>query len=163
MMIGPYSFTYVPIKTNQFEIATWQYLSNASDPVHIYIEGDDYIIICEGKWTESHITTKTTHLHDDNEFRNQMIRHIQGALNFSNKKVYAFYIVDADCGYTSDLTLEALKKQLELETIQPTNKEQILRAFYGYTTWQNLRKVIPTLQFYSKADIEAMNKAIEDK
>ncbi len=42
MMIGPYSFTYVPIQTNQFEIATWQYLSNASDPVHIYIEGDGY-------------------------------------------------------------------------------------------------------------------------
>lgn len=137
----------------------WYIFEGCTNP-DIYIEGDDYIIICEGKWTESHITTKTTHLHDDNEFRNQMIRHIQGTLNFSNKKVYAFYIVDADCGYSSDLTLDALKKQLELETIKPTNKEQILEAFYGYTTWQNLQRVIPTLCFYSKAEIEAMNEEI---
>ena len=73
----------------------------------------------------------------------------------------AFYIVDADCGYSSDLTLDALKKQLELETIKPTNKEQILEAFYGYTTWQNLQRVIPTLRFYNKAEIEAMNRTLE--
>lgn len=140
----------------------WYIFEGCTKP-DIYIEGDNYVIICEGKWTESHITTKTIYLHDDNEFRNQMIRHIQGALNFSNKKVYAFYIVDADCRYFSDLTIDALKKQLELETIKPTNKEQILDAFYGYTTWQNLQKVIPTLHFYSKTEIEAMNRSIDNK
>ena len=28
----------------------------------------------------------------------KLIRHIQGALNYTNKKVYAFYIVDKGCG-----------------------------------------------------------------
>lgn len=42
MLVGPYSFTYSPIQTKEFEIATWQSLVNASEPVHIYIEGDGY-------------------------------------------------------------------------------------------------------------------------
>lgn len=135
----------------------WYIFEGCTNP-DIYIEGDKYVIICEGKWTESHITTKTTHLHEENEFRNQMIRHIQGALNSSNKKVYAFYIVDADCGYCADLTLNALKLQLEIETIKPTNKKDILDAFCGYTTWQKLESVIPNLRFYSKSEIDEICK-----
>ena len=65
----------------------------------IFIEGEDYVIVCEGKWTEPNITTKTTHLSADGESRNQMIRHIQGALNHTDKKVFAFYIVEKGCGY----------------------------------------------------------------
>ena len=42
VLVGPYSFTYIPVQTNEFEIATWQNLTNASSPVHIYIEGDGY-------------------------------------------------------------------------------------------------------------------------
>lgn len=42
IMVGPYSFTYIPVQSGDFEIATWQHLTNASDPVHIYIEGDGY-------------------------------------------------------------------------------------------------------------------------
>ena len=42
VLVGPYSFTYIPIQTDEFEIATWQNLTNASSPVHIYIEGDGY-------------------------------------------------------------------------------------------------------------------------
>ena len=41
-MISPYSFTYIPVQAGEFEIATWQHLTNASDPIHIYIEGDGY-------------------------------------------------------------------------------------------------------------------------
>ncbi len=131
----------------------WYIFEGYTSP-DIYIEGDDYVIVCEGKWTESHITTKTTHLHEDNEFRNQMIRHIQGALNSTDKRVYAFYIVDADCGYTADLTSDAFKKQLDSETVKPENKEQILDAFCGYTTWQRLQSVIPAIHFCTKAEID---------
>ena len=134
----------------------WYIFEGCTNP-DIYIEGDDYVIICEGKWTESHITTKTTHLTDENEFRSQMIRHIQGALNQTNKTVYAFYIIDAGCGYCSDLTLDALKTQLELETIPPANKKEILEAFRGFTTWQKLENVIPALDFYSKTEIDHCN------
>ena len=137
----------------------WYIFEGCTNP-DIYIEGDDYVIICEGKWTEPHITTKTSHLCDEYEHRSQMIRHIQGALNSTNKKVYAFYIVDADCGYTNDLTLDALKKQLKDETIKPDNIEQIIGAFYGYVTWQQIEKAIPTIRFHSKNDIDAISRAV---
>lgn len=90
----------------------WYVFEGFTNP-DIFIEGDDYVIVCEGKWTEPHITTKTTNLAADNEYRNQMVRHIQGALNYTNKKVYAFYIVDKDCGYEADLSTDAFAAQLE--------------------------------------------------
>ena len=135
----------------------WYIFEGATNP-DIYIEGDDYVIVCEGKWTEPHITTKTTHLKADNEYRNQMVRHIQGALNATKKQVYAFYIADADCGYLNDLTSEALKEQIEHETIAPKNKEKILSSFYGYTTWQKIKSAIPSLNFMSKEEINAIKK-----
>lgn len=133
----------------------WYIFEGATNP-DIYIEGKDYVIICEGKWTESHITTNTTHLCEENEYRSQMIRHIQGALNSTWKKVYAFYIVDEDCGYTSDLTLEALKRQIERETIKPNGITSILDSFYGYTTWQKIKSVIPSVHFRSKEEIDSI-------
>ena len=131
----------------------WYIFEGATAP-DIYIEGADFVIVCEGKWTESHITTKTTHLKGQNENRNQMIRHIQGALNSTNKKIYAFYIVDATCNYIGDLTEDAFKVQLDMETIKPNNREAILSAFYGYTTWQELESKIDDLQFLSKEQID---------
>ena len=122
----------------------------------IFIEGDDYVIVCEGKWTEPHITTTTTYLSSVSEYRNQMVRHIQGALNYTNKKVYAFYIVDAECGYTEDLNKESFVRQLELETIplEDIEKEKISNAFYGYTTWQDINKQLPQIVFQLKNEIK---------
>ena len=60
VLIGPYSFTYTPIQTKEFEIATWQYLTNVSDPVHIYIEGDGYAFNRNGLPTNN--PTPRTHL-----------------------------------------------------------------------------------------------------
>ena len=132
----------------------WYIFEGATNP-DIYIEGEDYVIICEGKWTEPHITTKTTNLAADNEYRNQMVRHIQGALNYTNKKVYAFYIVDKGCGYEADLSTDAFAAQLEKETIEipGKEKEEIIRAFYGYTTWQDIKNVLPAVDFKTKAEI----------
>lgn len=122
----------------------------------IFIEGDNYVIVCEGKWTEPNIKTTTTYLSAPGEYRNQMVRHIQGALNYTNKKVYAFYIVDAECKYTKDLSKESFARQLELETIQPDDveKEKISDAFYGYTTWQAITEKLPQIVFKSKKDIK---------
>ena len=132
----------------------WYMFEGYTNP-DIFIEGDDYVIVCEGKWTEPHITTTTTYLCSAGEYRNQMIRHIQGALNYTNKKVYAFYIVDAGCGYTEDLNKESFVRQLELETIQPEDieKEKISNAFYGYTTWQAIQEKLPQIVFLSKSEI----------
>ena len=132
----------------------WYVFEGFTNP-DIFIEGDDYIVVCEGKWTEPHITIKTTNLTADNEYRNQMVRHIQGALNYTNKKVYAFYIVDRGCGYEADLSRAAFASQLELETINipEDEKEQIINAFCGYTTWQNIKNLIPFVDFKSKEEI----------
>lgn len=121
----------------------------------IFIEGDDYVIVCEGKWTEPHITTKTTNLAADNEYRNQMVRHIQGALNYTNKKVYAFYIVDKNCGYEADLSTDAFAAQPEQETIKipEYEKAQIIDAFCGYTARQDIKNLIPFVDFKSKEEI----------
>lgn len=121
----------------------------------IYVEGDDYVIVCEGKWTEPNITAKTTHLCGADEYRHQMIRHIQGALNITDKRVYAFYIVDADCAYRDALTPEALREQIALETVTPERREEILASFCGYTTWQGLKSLIPSLSFMRRDEIDA--------
>ena len=59
MIVGPYDFTYVPVDAGTFEIATWQHLTNASDPVHIYIEGDGYAFDRHGRPTRN--PTPRTH------------------------------------------------------------------------------------------------------
>ena len=131
------------------------FLFEGSTHPDIFIEGEDYVIVCEGKWTEPNITTKTTHLSADGESRNQMIRHIQGALNHTDKKVYAFYIVEKGCGYEEDLTKDRLAEQLETETIRipDSEKEKILASFCGYTTWQEIEKQIKGVSFKRKEDI----------
>lgn len=133
----------------------WYLFEGFTNP-DIYIEGEDYVVICEGKWTESHITTTTTYLSDKGEYRSQMVRHIQGALNHTGKKVYAFYIVDADCGYTDDLSKKQLQLQLDRETIRldDAEKKAILDSFYGYTTWQEIKAMIPEVVFKGKHEID---------
>ena len=127
----------------------------------VFLEGEDYIILCEGKWTEAKITNETTHLKNARgEQRNQMIRHIQATLNYCNteKLVYAFYIVDSECGYLDALTKDAFCKQLNNETIQLPEKEKelISSAFYGYTTWQKIKTALPCVNFPSKEEIDMM-------
>ena len=132
----------------------WYVFEGFTNP-DIFIEGADYVIVCEGKWTEPHITTKTTHLCADGEYRNQMLRHIQGALNAYSKKVYAFYIVEDGCGYEKELTKECFAEQIETETVKipSSEKAMILGSFYGYTTWQAIEKEIPDIKFKRKEEI----------
>ena len=53
MRVGLYSFTYIPITTDKFDIATWQHLTSASEPVHIYIEGDGHAFDRHGHPTQN--------------------------------------------------------------------------------------------------------------
>ena len=128
----------------------------------LYIEGDDYIIICEGKWTEPHITTETTYLKTaKGAYRNQMVRHIQGALNSAgNKKVYAFYIVDKNSGYTKDLEKDSFAEHVEKETISLSYSEKmdVISSYYGYTTWQDIEQIID-VHFKTKAEIDAATQS----
>ena len=128
----------------------WYMLEGFTHP-DIFIEGEDYIIVAEGKWTEPHITTTTSYLVNHNE-RNQMARHIQGALNYAakngNKKVYAFYIVDGDQDYANTLT--GLRLDKEAVELNDSEKEEILNAYRGYTTWQKIENIFEDIKFRPK-------------
>ena len=90
-----------------------------------------------------------------------MVRHIQGALNATSKRIFAFYIVDRNCDYLSELTESAFKKQLLEETIQLDENERakIGESFYGYTTWQDLQEAqITGLSFLSIQEIDRLIK-----
>lgn len=133
----------------------WYMFEGFTSP-DIFIEGDDYVIVCEGKWTEPSITTTTKYLASEGEYRNQMIRHIQGALNYTTKRVYAFYIVDKECGYKNELDKESFIQQIELETIKMDEKEkkEVLKSFYGFTTWQDIKSKLPKIVFKDKKSIK---------
>ena len=138
----------------------------------IFIEGEDYVIVCEGKWTEGNITTTTTFLCDtvpsknpgesNREYRNQMTRHIQAALDcYKGKRVYAFYIVEEGCKYEKELAKKKYGAELKKETIplSEEEKEQILGAYCGYTTWKKITKKIENIVFLSKEDIRNSSAA----
>ena len=124
----------------------------------LFAEAEQYVLLIEGKWTERKITTSTTHLKEnDGEYRNQMIRHIEGAINsFPNKKVYACYIVDDECKYKKELTKEALKKHLKLETIKKNlqTEKRIVNSFYGFLTWKDIQSLFPEIEFKTKEEIK---------
>ena len=78
-----------------------------------------------------------------------------GCLNLnSGKKIYAFYLVDKECGYLLDLTKESFNKKIDDETITVDNKEEILNSFVGYTTWQDIKELFPDIEFKTKKEID---------
>lgn len=142
----------------------WYVFEGFTSP-DIFIEGDDYVIVCEGKWTEPYITEQTTNLKKrDGEYRNQMIRHIQGALNYTTKKVYAFYIADKECSYLKELEKEKINEHLKKETIEldDLEKGKIRGAFRGYTTWQDIEAVASGIKFKTKEEIIEQRRKYND-
>ena len=52
--VAPDDFTYVPIQTDSYSIATWQKINNhKNDTVHIYIEGDGHAFDVYGQPTDN--------------------------------------------------------------------------------------------------------------
>ena len=47
----PSTFDYVKIETKQFELASWQKITNSKDPIRIYIEGDGHAFNHNGRPT----------------------------------------------------------------------------------------------------------------
>ena len=131
---------YKAIENNE----KWAILEGTSKP-DLFIESDRFILIIEGKLTEPHTTTKTTYLMS----RNQMLRHIQGAIehnrqNNQNKKIIAFYIVPETFSQ-----IEEIKKGdkfvdiLEKESVRISDHKYIdliTSSYYGYTTWEKVEK-----------------------
>ena len=120
---------------------TWNKFERPSYP-DLFVENENNILIIEGKRTEKDITKKTTYL----EHRSQMIRHIENALSYCHckKQVIAFYIIEENCHYKNLCTKSYLKKSFAEETIKKDTKlrNEICNCFYGYTTWQEIAKVL---------------------
>lgn len=124
--------------------SSWYILEGTSNP-DLFIETDELLIVIEAKWTEPTITSSTTYL----EHRSQMVRHIQGALEYNrtsceNKKtVIGFYIVD-DVKFVLKnkqlMSLRGFSGELQKETVPIANKQEIIDCYKGYTTWQKIQE-----------------------
>ena len=119
----------------------WNTFESPSHP-DLFVENENNILLIEGKRTEKDITKKTTYL----EHRSQMIRHIENSLCYCHgkKRVIAFYIIDENCGYENHCTKSYFKESFAEETIKKDTEleNKICNCFYGYTTWQEIAKVL---------------------
>lgn len=50
-VVMPTDMEYVPIATGEYEIATWQRITDNTSPIHIYIEGDGHAFNSRGRPT----------------------------------------------------------------------------------------------------------------
>ena len=125
------------IELAKSEFKSWNTFETASYP-DLFIENDKFIIVIEGKRTETDITRSTTYL----PHRCQMARHIENALYYcdNKKKFIGFYIIEDTCKYKDHCTREYFRNCLELETIQKNKvqKSAIANCFYSYTSWQEI-------------------------
>lgn len=90
--IVPDGFQYVPIKTDNYEIATWQKINNVkNDTLHVYIEGDGHAFDAYGRPT------------NDPTPRGTLVRDLAAADNFENVVYIARpcqFIMDENCSQT---------------------------------------------------------------
>lgn len=118
---------------------SWYMFEKYSYP-DLFIENENFILLIEGKRTESSTTKELKYL----AHRSQMVRHIENAIAHSKgkKPVIAFYIVDEGCGYENKCLPDGLAEDLKKETIQKSEatNNAIIDSFYGYTTWQAVSK-----------------------
>lgn len=136
-----FSLDMETIKLARSRFKDWNTFETASYP-DLFIENDKFIIVIEGKRTETDITRSTTYLPN----RCQMVRHIENALEYckDQKRVIGFYVIEDTCGYEDHCSIEYFKECLEKETIKKDNKlkSAIINSFYGYTTWQEISNML---------------------
>lgn len=132
------------------------YLEGSSKP-DVFIETEKIIIVIEGKWTERTTTDSTTYV----EHRNQMVRHIHGAINYRRlmnmeKTVYGFYIVSDEFSENDEnaISKEAFSDKLENQFGIDNLKQQIDAAYKGFITWEMIGKIFPevTSRWKEKAE-----------
>ena len=115
----------------------------ARDFSRVRLHGGEIIILIEGKLTEHGTTKHVSYL----EHRNQMVRHIQGALNYIDrngfdKKVIAFYIVPENFSEMAEITdRDHFSEILDRESVKICDEKErcrILQSYYGATTWEKV-------------------------
>lgn len=130
-------------KTDNIGRPTWSFEGNTYPD--IFIETDKYIIVAEGKWTEEKRTSSTIHF----ENRDQLIRHLQGAIEYrrkhqlKNKLIIGFYIVNMKDIEVKiyPTTVKAFKEIIDKEDIQMGDSDLLLDSFYGCTSWEKVETI----------------------
>lgn len=122
----------------------WYTLEGKSQP-DAFFEGENFIVVIEGKRTERKATTTTTWMPE----RNQMLRHMDAAWEVARgRKVLGLMIVEGEEPeetYPSKHWLTESGKVVRQETLQTslphrteTERDQIAEGYLGVTTWQKV-------------------------
>ena len=134
---------YINNKSDNIGRPTWSFEGDTFPD--IFIETEKYIIVVEGKWTEGKRTSSTTHLKN----RDQLIRHIQGAIEYrrnhqiENKLIIGFYIVNRKdiLDRNFPITEKDFEDIIDKEDIQMGDSDLLLDSFYGCTSWEKVETI----------------------
>lgn len=127
----------------------WWVLEGDSYP-DIFIETDKYIFVGEAKRTEAKITSSISYDKD----RIQIVRHIEGAINYNQvkyndearKEVISFYIVSTEFEKNNlDSLVKTGKGDVDMwdNSLTHLNKNEISEiknTYIGYQTWEEIEK-----------------------
>lgn len=126
----------------------WVILEGTTYP-DIFIETDKYVFVSEVKNTERTLTNSTTY----NARREQLVRHIEGALNYIkfsnnvNREVLSFYILSKDFVKRNKKKLEKIAnqdRQFWDDSLQHLSSEEdknrIKNTYMGYAIWEEIQQ-----------------------
>lgn len=116
----------------------WYVLEGNTQP-DVYLESEKFIVVIEGKRTESRPTVGTTWM----PIRHQMLRHLDAAWEYRNgRDVMGFFIVEEGGEFDLHAAVAATIRMDNLEKSLPhrraVEREAISRCFLGGTTWQQV-------------------------
>ena len=100
----------------------------------VYIETNQFILLVEGKRTESNLTDSTTFFCNG---RDQLIRHMDAALELAGSRVVLGLIIyEEDAPYVPSISNEMIEESLPHRT--QTDRDRIRRGWLSPMTWQEL-------------------------
>lgn len=120
----------------------WHIFEGATYP-DVYIKTEKFLVVIEGKRTESDVTTTTKWM----PCRHQMLRHLDCAWEVKgNREVLGFFIVESHVGASvpPDWCARASRTtnfdvvRSSLPHRSPEEQWAIARSFIGITTWQEI-------------------------
>jgi hypothetical protein len=105
----------------------------------VYLESPKFIVVIEGKRTESNPTIDTTWM----PIRHQMIRHLDAAWERrQGRDVFGFFIVDEGGKFDLEAAIDAtIRSENVIGSLPHRNAAEqraISRCFLGGTTWQQV-------------------------
>lgn len=137
----------------------WHILEGASYPDG-FVEGEDYVLVVEGKRTESGATARTTWLRD----RHQLWRHMDAAWEIRHgREVVGLLIVEGTADGSVPPKWRDYSREVVTDSVVTSSlphrgaaeRRQIVSGYAGVLTWQRLAKRLG-------ADPAALPKTVSD-